>query len=144
MIRRRCRVIVVTDAAIDPECAFEDLGNVAQKIYIDQGVSMDFEALDLTPDRRHQVGALLRRGAHHLSQLIHARLAAVCEAWLSYRRACPHPKLHNRACDFPHGQPPTSGSVNHSLSHIAAMVRASPSWSAVAGKRCLRWNTRKP
>ena len=49
MIRRRCRVIVVSDAASDPECAFEDLGNAARKIYIDQGVSIDFEALDLTP-----------------------------------------------------------------------------------------------
>jgi hypothetical protein len=49
MVRRRCRVIVVSDAASDPNCAFEDLGNAVRKIYIDQGVSIDFEALDLTP-----------------------------------------------------------------------------------------------
>ena len=49
MIRRRCRVIVVSDAACDPNCAFEDLGNAARKIYIDLGVNIDFESLDLTP-----------------------------------------------------------------------------------------------
>jgi hypothetical protein len=48
MVRRRCRVIVVSDAGADPGCSFEDLGNAMRKIYIDQGVSVDFENLDLT------------------------------------------------------------------------------------------------
>ena len=48
MVRRRCRVIVVSDAGSDPGCSFEDLGNAVRKIYIDQGVSIDFENLDLT------------------------------------------------------------------------------------------------
>jgi hypothetical protein len=48
MVRRRCRIIVVSDAGCDPGCTFEDLGNAVRKIYIDQGVSIDFEHLDLT------------------------------------------------------------------------------------------------
>ena len=48
MIRRRCRVIVVSDASGDPDCAFEDLGNALRKIYIDLGVSIDFETLDFS------------------------------------------------------------------------------------------------
>ena len=48
MVRRRCRVIVVCDAGCDPDCAFEDLGNAVRKIYIDQGVSIDFETLNLS------------------------------------------------------------------------------------------------
>jgi hypothetical protein len=48
MVRRRCRLIVVSDAGCDPECGLEDLGNAIRKIHIDQGVSIDFEALDVT------------------------------------------------------------------------------------------------
>ena len=47
MVRRRCRVIVVSDADCDPDCAFENLGNAVRKIYIDQGVGIDFQALKL-------------------------------------------------------------------------------------------------
>jgi hypothetical protein len=47
MVRRRCRRIVVSDAGCDPKCAFEDLANAARKIYIDLGVSIDFETMDL-------------------------------------------------------------------------------------------------
>ncbi len=49
MVRRRCRVIVISDAGCDPDCAFEDLGNAVRKIYIDQGVSINFETLGVTP-----------------------------------------------------------------------------------------------
>ena len=51
MVRRRCRMIVVSDAGADPACAFEDLGNALRKIYIDLGASIDFEALDLSGRR---------------------------------------------------------------------------------------------
>ena len=47
MVRRRCRRIVVSDAGCDPKCAYEDLANAARKIYIDLGVSIDFETMDL-------------------------------------------------------------------------------------------------
>lgn len=48
MVRRRCRIIVVSDAGCDPNFGFEDLANAARKIYIDLGVSIDFETMDLT------------------------------------------------------------------------------------------------
>ncbi len=42
MVRRRCRLIVVSDAGEDPECSLSDLGDCLRKIYIDLGVSIDF------------------------------------------------------------------------------------------------------
>ena len=42
MVRRRCRVIVVSDAGADPNCTLEDLGNAVRKIAIDLGVNIDF------------------------------------------------------------------------------------------------------
>ena len=47
MINRGCLRIVVSDAGCDPGSAFEDLGNAVRKIYIDMGVSIDFETLDI-------------------------------------------------------------------------------------------------
>jgi hypothetical protein len=46
MVRRRCRVIVVSDAGCDPDYQFEDLGNALRKIWIDLGVAIDFVGLD--------------------------------------------------------------------------------------------------
>ncbi len=49
MIRRRCRFIVITDASCDPDCTFEDLGNAIRKVYIDFGVSIEFQKLSIQP-----------------------------------------------------------------------------------------------
>jgi hypothetical protein len=46
MVRRRCRVIVVIDAGCDSDYTFNDLGNALRKIWIDLGVSIDFQGLD--------------------------------------------------------------------------------------------------
>lgn len=46
MVRRRCRVIVVSDAGCDPDYSFEDLGNALRKIWIDLGVRIDLHGLD--------------------------------------------------------------------------------------------------
>jgi hypothetical protein len=52
MVRRRCKLIVVSDAGCDPEYAFEDLGNAVRKISIDLGVPIRFHGLaDLRPRR---------------------------------------------------------------------------------------------
>ncbi len=48
MVRRRCRMIVVADAGCDPHCALEDLGNASRKAFIDMGVSIRFDRLDVT------------------------------------------------------------------------------------------------
>ena len=47
MVRRRCHLIVASDAGADPDCAFEDLGNVVRKVWIDLGVQIDFEKIDI-------------------------------------------------------------------------------------------------
>jgi hypothetical protein len=51
MVRRRCRVIVVSDAGCDPDYSFEDLGNALRKIWIDLGVQIDLHGLDLLKKR---------------------------------------------------------------------------------------------
>lgn len=47
MVRRRCRLIVASDAGCDPDCEFEDLGNAVRKVWIDLGVQIDFEKIDI-------------------------------------------------------------------------------------------------
>ena len=49
MVRRRCRFIVVCDAGCDLKPSFEDLANAVRKVYIDFGVIIDFERLDINP-----------------------------------------------------------------------------------------------
>jgi len=52
MVRRRCKLIVVSDAGCDPGYVFEDLGNAVRKIVIDLGVPIRFRGLsDLKPRR---------------------------------------------------------------------------------------------
>jgi hypothetical protein len=47
MVRRRCHLIVASDAGCDPDCAFEDLGNAVRKVSIDLGVKIDFQKIDI-------------------------------------------------------------------------------------------------
>jgi len=49
MVRRRCRFILISDAGSDPAGAFEDLGNAVRKIWIDLGVPIEFDRLDVKP-----------------------------------------------------------------------------------------------
>ncbi|MEK7830610.1 MAG: hypothetical protein AAB401_05955 [Acidobacteriota bacterium] len=42
MVRRRCHLIVVSDASADCDFSFEDLGGAIRKIQIDQGVPIEF------------------------------------------------------------------------------------------------------
>jgi hypothetical protein len=46
MVRRRCRLIVVSDAGCDPEFKFEDLGNAVRKISLDLGVRITFSGIE--------------------------------------------------------------------------------------------------
>jgi hypothetical protein len=42
MVRRRCRLIVVSDAGCDPTCKLEDIGNAIRKVRVDLGVPIQF------------------------------------------------------------------------------------------------------
>ena len=55
MVRRRCRFILVSDAGSDPAGAFEDLGNAVRKIWIDLGVRIEFDRLDVKPRQKPPV-----------------------------------------------------------------------------------------
>jgi hypothetical protein len=51
MVLRRCRVIVVSDAAADQEYAFGDLASAVRKVRIDMGVPIDFPCVEIfNPD----------------------------------------------------------------------------------------------
>ncbi len=43
MVRRRCHLIVLSDASADHDFSFEDLGGAIRKIQIDQGVPIEFD-----------------------------------------------------------------------------------------------------
>jgi len=50
MIRRRCRIIIVSDASCDPKCDFEDLAGAIRKVEIDLKVPIDMRELLFSPD----------------------------------------------------------------------------------------------
>jgi hypothetical protein len=80
MIRRRCRMIVVSDAGCDPRSTFEDLGNAVRKIYIDFGVSIDFEKLEIAarqnppvPGLRFAIGTIKYPGSKRPGWLLYLK-----------------------------------------------------------------------
>jgi hypothetical protein len=58
MVLRRCRYILVSDAAQDPDARFPDLGNAIRKIRIDFGVPIEFEKTILISPRKELPTAL--------------------------------------------------------------------------------------
>ena len=50
MVRRRCRLIIVSDVAADPEYAFGDLANAVRKIRVDLGIPIEFTTFSIRPD----------------------------------------------------------------------------------------------
>jgi hypothetical protein len=80
MVRRRCRTIVVSDAGCDPTCSFEDLGNAVRKIFIDFGVSIEFEQLEIqarqtppVPGLRFAIGSIKYPGSNRLGWLLYLK-----------------------------------------------------------------------
>jgi hypothetical protein len=51
MVQRRCRFILISDAGSDPKCTLEDLGNAVRKIWIDLGIGVEFERIDVAARR---------------------------------------------------------------------------------------------
>jgi hypothetical protein len=46
MVRRRCHLVIISDAGQDKDLAFADLANAVRKIYIDLGIRIEFPKLD--------------------------------------------------------------------------------------------------
>jgi hypothetical protein len=65
MLRRRCRLIVISDATSDPHYVYADLGNVMRRAAIDFGIRITFEYLDMA-DR----GKTAVKGAYSGSAII--------------------------------------------------------------------------
>jgi len=95
MVRRRCRFILVSDAASDPAGAFEDLGNAVRKIWIDLGVRIEFDRLDVkAPAEPAGRRRLLRIGLDPLpGSAGRGRNPDLCETGVSRQRAARHPCL---------------------------------------------------
>ena len=54
LVRRRCRFIVVADAAADPHFKFEDLGNAIRKSFIDHEVDIRIAKKAIVPDPQNR------------------------------------------------------------------------------------------
>jgi hypothetical protein len=52
MVLRRCRYLLVSDAASDPDARFGDLGNAIRKVRVDFGVPIEFEKSILISPRK--------------------------------------------------------------------------------------------
>ncbi|HEU4665625.1 MAG TPA: hypothetical protein VFS55_16465 [Dokdonella sp.] len=73
MVRRRCRTILVVDAACDPDYQYEDLEDAVRKIRVDLGVPITFADGLLTPERARATGC------HHCTGSI--GYSALGEGW---------------------------------------------------------------
>ncbi len=62
MVRRRCRLIVVSDAGCDADYAFADLGNAIRKIRIDLGVDIEMQAMYQVPRDDKYIPGIDRNG----------------------------------------------------------------------------------
>ena len=65
MVRRRCHVIIVSDAGCDQQSGFSDLGNAIRKIRIDLGVEIELDVEKLRRkdgtnqrERHHAIGSI--------------------------------------------------------------------------------------
>jgi hypothetical protein len=103
MIRRRCRFVLVSDAGCDPHCTFEDLGNAVRKIYIDFGVSIDFDQLTIkarqnppTPGFSCAIGTIKYPGSDRTGWLLyvkptyHGTERADVRSYASFHEEFPH------------------------------------------------------
>ena len=64
--RRRCHFILVSDAGADPTGTLEDLGNAVRKIWIDLGIRIEFDRIDVGPRQKPPVdGAYCALGRIH-------------------------------------------------------------------------------
>ena len=79
MVRRRCRLIVVSDAGCDPKFEFADLGNAVRKISLDLGVRISFRGIEeLKTQPAKEDGKVVRtpiKDAYHAIGTIHYREA---------------------------------------------------------------------
>ena len=104
LIRRRCRLIVVTDAGCDPEYQFEDLASTIRKCWTDLGVNIrfdDFEPMHRLKDSRYcsvhgAVGRIQYYDDLPDGALIYLKSSMIGDEWPDIRQ---YADTHK---DFPH------------------------------------------
>ncbi len=69
MVLRRCRLIVISDAAGDPDFQYNDLGNAVQKVRTDLGIPIDFGPMQIFPRRDKKPGAYCAIGTIRYSAI---------------------------------------------------------------------------
>lgn len=69
MVLRRCRLIVVSDAAGDPDFQYNDLGNAVQKVRTDLGIPIEFGPMKIFPRRDKKPGAYCAIGTIQYSSI---------------------------------------------------------------------------
>jgi hypothetical protein len=63
MVRRRCHLIIASDASADPTASFDDLGNAVRKIGIDMAVPIEFNgAIPIYPRKGEKIGSYCALG----------------------------------------------------------------------------------
>ncbi len=54
LLKRRCRLIIVSDAGADEEYQMEDFANLQRKARIDLGININIDMSDLRPDKKNR------------------------------------------------------------------------------------------
>ena len=60
LVRRRCRLIIASDASCDPEMKFDDLGNAIRKVRVDLGVPIDIDLTLMKEKKAHCAEGTIR------------------------------------------------------------------------------------
>jgi len=67
LLKRRCKVIIASDAGADPDFQMDDLANIQHKARIDLGVIIEIDVIDIRPkvSKKRLTNACFATGAIH-------------------------------------------------------------------------------
>jgi hypothetical protein len=65
LLKRRCRLIIISDAASDPKFKMDDLANLQRKARIDLGINIELDMTPLRPNENNNVKQYYVKGTIH-------------------------------------------------------------------------------
>ncbi len=97
LLKRRCRLIIISDAAADPKFKMDDLANLQRKARIDLGINIKLNMTPLRPNKKGNVEQYYVKGTIHYPNdkngtLLYIKTAMTgneSEDLLAYRRQNP-------------------------------------------------------
>ncbi len=97
LLKRRCRLIIISDAASDPKFKMDDLANLQRKARIDLGINIELDMNPLRPNKKGNVEQYYVKGIIHYPNdkngtLLYIKTAMTgkeSEDLLAYRRQNP-------------------------------------------------------